>query len=101
MQHRRIPADELDNIAPVNVSLRLRDKLNRMIEQLFHTGKRCELAADGTERKPKQTVLLEAAWEVALRHPGELQSAIMRRTELRKQETGVRIDYLASGHRPR
>lgn len=101
MQHRIIPDDELDNLAPVQVSLRLRDKMNKMIDQVFHVGKRCRTTPTGQERPPSQTMLLEAAWEVALRHPGELQSAIMRRTEPRYQEVGVRIDHLASGHRPR
>lgn len=89
-----------DNRAPVPVGEPLRRALAAMARRIFWTGKRCERTPTGREVAPHLATLLDAAWEVAQRHPSELQMAIMKRTEQR-EETGQATDRIASGHRPR
>ncbi len=84
----------------IRVTRSFRDKVAKMIDQVFITGKRCSHSEKGREVKPHQLALIEAAWEVAQRHPGEFTQAIMRRTHTRGG-LGIRADHLAGGHRPR
>lgn len=91
--------DTNDDDVMIKIARPFRDRVAKMIEQVFVTGKRCHMV-DGREFRPHQQVMLEAAWEVAQRYPQEFSMAVMRRTEQRR-EIGVRADHLAGGHRPR
>ncbi len=84
----------------MRVSGWLRRRLTEMAARVWDTGKRCEVTPSGREVAPHQSTLLEAAWEVAARHPGELQTAIMKRTEGRS-ETGSLSALVAKRARPR
>lgn len=84
----------------MQVGAALRHAVAEMAYRVFWMGKRCELSPKHREVAPHLATLLEAAWEVAQRHPGELQMAIMKRTEARA-ESGQQAGKLAAGHRPR
>ncbi len=91
--------DTQNDTIMIRILKAFRDKVSAMADQMFITGKRCH-KVDGREFKPHQAALLEAAWEVAQRHPDEFSMAVMRRTEER-ENIGISAARIAAGHRPR
>lgn len=88
-----------DNTTVVRITNVLRDKINAMADKVFIHGNRCHQRLR-REVKPSQMALMEAAWEVANRHPDELTVAIMRRTEPRTDFGNASVN-IAAGHRPK
>lgn len=94
--HEDTPHEDTTAIRITNV---LREKINKMADKVFIYGNRCHQRLR-REVKPSQMALIEAAWEVAQRHPDEFTVAIMRRTEPRAG-IGISSAHVAGGHRPR
>lgn len=78
----------------------IRDRINDLCHNLWFVGKRCVVTNSGREVTPHQWIVIAAALEVAGRNPGQFQTALMRRTQLRG-DSGHLSAVLAGGARPR
>jgi hypothetical protein len=70
--------------AQIKITVALRTRLGKIAERMYLHGRRCHrVEPSGREIQPRQSVIIDAALDVASRHAAEFAQEVMRRTEER------------------